>query len=263
MIGAAIACVFTFWLVELLDFDLLGGWSFTRPIVCGPIAGLLLGDLQTGLMMGAAIEAVYMGISNIGGAMAADPCSSTIIAVAFSITTGASMEQGIALSLPIGAVMQSITNFMNPFLGYMAGFWENLAKKGDTRKFTIAVLVFQAFFQHLVQNIALFIGVAYGINGLESLINILPTWIMTGFGAAAGIMTAVGMAILLSMIWSNELGGYFFVGFILAKYLNLPILPIAILMGVIAIAYYFNYAKKQTATQAEAVQTANNGEDFF
>ena len=262
MIGTAVACTFAFWLVEVLDFDLLGGWTFTRPIVCGPLTGLLLGDLQTGLLMGATIEAVYMGISNIGGAMAADPCSSTIIAVAFAISTGASMEQGVALSLPIGAVMQSVTNFVNPFLGYMAGFWENMAKKGDTKKFTVSVIVFQAFFQRLAQDIALFIGVAFGINGLESLINALPAWVMTGFNAAAGIMTAVGMAILLSMIWSKELGGYFFIGFILAKYLQLPILPIAIIMGVIAIAYYFNNSKDQVS-QTKTVQAANSEEDFF
>ena len=89
---------------------------------------------------------------------------------------------------------------------------------------------------------------------------------MDGFGAASGMMTAVGFAILTSMIWSKEIGGYFFVGFVLAKYLNLDMLPIAIIMAVAAMAYFFNDKKLIEMQKAQAVsgETAADGEeDFF
>lgn len=41
---------------ELLGFTMLG-----RPIVIAPLVGLLLGDLQTGLLVGAALETIFMG----------------------------------------------------------------------------------------------------------------------------------------------------------------------------------------------------------
>lgn len=41
---------------ELLGFTMLG-----RPIVIAPLVGLLLGDLQTGLLVGAELETIFMG----------------------------------------------------------------------------------------------------------------------------------------------------------------------------------------------------------
>ena len=47
---------------ELFGFTMLG-----RPIVIAPIIGLLLGDVQTGLAVGASLEAIFMGVVNVGG----------------------------------------------------------------------------------------------------------------------------------------------------------------------------------------------------
>lgn len=42
-----------------------------RPIVTGPIVGLILGDVHTGIVMGASLELVMMGIVGIGAGHAA------------------------------------------------------------------------------------------------------------------------------------------------------------------------------------------------
>jgi mannose/fructose/N-acetylgalactosamine-specific phosphotransferase system component IIC len=63
---------------ELLGFTMLG-----RPIVIAPLVGLLLGDLQTGLLVGAALETIFMGVVNIGGAAAAEPGLASALAAAF------------------------------------------------------------------------------------------------------------------------------------------------------------------------------------
>ena len=82
------------------------------------------------------------------------------------------------------------------------------------------------------------------------------------------MVTGIGFAILTTMIWSKEIGGFFFVGFVLAKYLGLGTLPIAIIMAVVAIMYFFNDKKildaKNAAGKASADNTpANSEEDFF
>lgn len=128
------------------------------------------------------------------------------------------------------------------------------------------MIFFGLIVDRLPQTIILFVSVAFGVEGLSNVINMLPAWIMDGFGAASGMMTAVGFAILTSMIWSKEIGGYFFVGFVLAKYLNLDMLPIAIIMAVAAMAYFFNDKKLIEMQKAQAVsgETAADGEeDFF
>lgn len=63
-------------------------------------------------------------------------------------------------------------------------------------------------------------------------------WVMTGLGAATSMMLAVGFAILTSMIWNNEVGIFFFVGYVMVAYLGMATLPIAILGAAIAITMF-------------------------
>ena len=42
--------------------ELIGFTMLNRPIVIGPLVGLFLGDVKTGVMIGASLEAVFMGV---------------------------------------------------------------------------------------------------------------------------------------------------------------------------------------------------------
>ena len=51
----------------------LGGWyTLGRPLVSGMVIGIILGDVQTGIIMGAAIQMLYIGLVTPGGDMPAD-----------------------------------------------------------------------------------------------------------------------------------------------------------------------------------------------
>ena len=93
----------------------------------------------------------------------------------------------------------------------------------------------------------LYNAVAAGVTGLEAFIAACPAWVMTGFGAAGGMMTAVGFGILLSMIWDTKICVFYFVGFICAKSLGLSSLGIAVIGAAIAlrrqVLYYDRYVK--------------------
>lgn len=263
MISSALVCTIVFWLCGTIDFSLMGWALFTRPLICGPITGLLLGDLNTGLMMGAAIEAIYMGVANIGGSAPADPCPATILAVAFAILTGSDMSAGIMLALPIGTLMQSFTNLLTPFYATLSVYWEKLASSGKDKKMLFQMILFDSFLQRIAQMIVLFLSVAFGVEGLQTLFSSMPGWVINGFAAASGMMTVVGFAIITSMIWSKEVGGFFMIGFVLVKYLNLGTLPIAIILAVIAIAYFYNDQKIASAQLKPASKNNNNEEEFF
>ena len=47
---------------------LIGQCMIERPLVVGAVTGILLGDIPTGVAIGAALETIYMGAVNIGGA---------------------------------------------------------------------------------------------------------------------------------------------------------------------------------------------------
>ena len=44
-----------------------GYWMISRPIFAGPLIGLLMGDLPTGLLVGGSVELMYMGVIPVGG----------------------------------------------------------------------------------------------------------------------------------------------------------------------------------------------------
>lgn len=265
MIQSGLIAALVWVLVQGLD-RLLSWQTLQRPLITAAVTGLFLGDIQTGIMMGASLEAIFMGISAIGGAIPSDACSGSILAVAMTILTGCDVETGLALAMPIGTIMATVNELWKTVLASFAPMWEKLAESGKDGRFLRMMIFFGLIVDRLPQTIILFVSVAFGVEGLSNVINMLPAWIMDGFGAASGMMTAVGFAILTSMIWSKEIGGYFFVGFVLAKYLNLDMLPIAIIMAVAAMAYFFNDKKLIEMQKAQAVsgETAADGEeDFF
>ena len=66
MIQSALLVMLAWLIVNGVD-RVMSWQTFARPIVTAAITGLVLGDLTTGVVMGASLEAIFMGISAIGG----------------------------------------------------------------------------------------------------------------------------------------------------------------------------------------------------
>ena len=67
----------TYLLITLIIFfghseDLLGTTLLSRPLVLGPLVGLVLGDLQQGVIIGASLELIFMGNIKVGAAIPPD-----------------------------------------------------------------------------------------------------------------------------------------------------------------------------------------------
>jgi len=257
---AAIVWVFVQGVDRLLSWQTL-----QRPLVTAMLTGLAFGDIQTGIVMGAALEAIFMGISAIGGTIPADACSASIISVSMAVLTNANMTTGIALALPIGTLLATTGSVWKIFLSSLAPYWEKLAQSGNDKKFLHTLIFFGIIVDRLPQTIIIFASVAFGVSGLEYAINYLPVWVMSGFDAAAGMMTAVGFAILAAMIWDKIFIGFFFIGFVLAQYFKLDTVAIAIIMGVVSLMYFVN-DKKILDSRSETkrgITDNNKDEDFF
>ncbi len=240
--SAALIAVITYLVVAYLDMYILGWQTLTRPICLAPFVGLALGNFHTGILMGASLEAIFMGISAIGGSVPADTASGSIVPTVFVIVTGASIETGIAMAMPIGVVMNSIRGLWNPLLSYLAPYWENLAIKGKPRSFEIQVRIFAAV-PIIIPCILMYIAMTLGVTGLNNLLNSMPKFVMTGLTAASGMLVGVGYGVLTSMIWNGQIGAFFFVGFVMAKVLNMSTLAIAIIGACIAVVMFFQDKK--------------------
>ena len=121
--------------------ELIGFTMLNRPIVIGPLVGLFLGDLHTGVIIGASLEAVFMGVVNIGGASAAEPGIATAVGTAFAIMLGKGSEVALTLALPIGILGLQIKTVLYIFIVGMfaktSTVWRQKEKKNRSLLFTM------------------------------------------------------------------------------------------------------------------------------
>ena len=90
-----------YWIGEA-NLPFVGLWTVQRPLVCGWIAGIILGDALTGAMVGAPINLVYLGFISAGGSMPADMALAGTLGAAFAITGNLDADTALALAVPIG-----------------------------------------------------------------------------------------------------------------------------------------------------------------
>ena len=63
-----------------------------RPIVLGPLVGLVLGDLQAGITIGATLELFFLGAVSVGAYIPPNVIVGGVLGTAFAISTGQGTE---------------------------------------------------------------------------------------------------------------------------------------------------------------------------
>jgi PTS system mannose-specific IIC component len=90
----------------------IGNYTLGRPLVGGLVVGLILGDVATGIIVGAAIQVVYIALVTPGGTVSADVRAVTYIGIPLSIL--AIRAQGLD---PSSAEAQSLAAALGAAVG--------------------------------------------------------------------------------------------------------------------------------------------------
>ena len=77
-------------IVGVIDSRLIGRQNIGRPLILSTLAGLVLGDVRQGVILGASLELISMGFVAIGAAGPPNMQLGSVIATAFAILSGAS-----------------------------------------------------------------------------------------------------------------------------------------------------------------------------
>ena len=91
---------------------------------------------------------------------------------------------------------------------------------------------------------------------------------MNGLTVAGKFMPAVGFAILMKMLWSKELAIYYFLGFILVTYMELPLVAVSAIGIIIVLAVssrdlQFIKMQQNAAVGQIAEDNTDDVEDFL
>ena len=63
----------------------LGNYTLGRPLVAGLVVGIILGDVKTGIIVGAAIQVIYIALVTPGGTVSADVRAISYIGIPLAI----------------------------------------------------------------------------------------------------------------------------------------------------------------------------------
>lgn len=223
-------------LTAVIPADWLTGSNLiSRPIVTGVLTGLVLGDLKTGVIMGATIELAFIGAISIGASRPPDIIAGGILGTAFAIITGKSAGFAITLAFPVAALYLIIDNILTLLiLPFFLKLGDKYAAKGDTKNLNRMNIYSFLVVKSLPR--AIFVGAAFflGSSVMTNILNAIPQFVQDGISIAAGIVPALGFALLLQMILKKNVALYFVLGFALYSYLKIPILGISIFAFVLA-----------------------------
>ena len=119
IITALLVAVVTF--LAAIDEQTFGASMMSRPLFTGPIVGLIMGDMTTGVIMGASLEAMFMGSIMVGSAVPPEVYASSVLSIAVAIQSGAEVGTAVALALPLSIFLQMWRNFCYAIPGSWAG----------------------------------------------------------------------------------------------------------------------------------------------
>lgn len=209
-----------------------------RPLITGPVVGLIMGDMQIGLIAGATLELAWLGLVPNAGAQPPDVTMGTIAAVAFAVMTGQSPEVAMGVGMPIAVLMQMLVIGFFAMTSFTMGKVDKYAEEANTNGIDF-LLLSTITMRSMLYAVIAFLTVYFGEHGAAWIDANAPKTLLEGLGIGAKMVPAIGFAMLLKIMWSKEVAGVFFIGFVMTTYLQLPIMAVAILGASAAALYYF------------------------
>lgn len=217
-----------------------GSPMWNDPIVIAPLVGLVLGDFQTGLVVGATLELIFMGVFPVGASVPPDAVSGAVIATSYVILYNAPIERAVALVVPVSMLVVMFTNLQFTLLNtWGAHRADKYAENADIAGVERMHVVY-GIWNKLNLAIIITLGFYFGVPVIETIISYVPDFILHGVDVAAGLMPAIGFAMLTRMMISKEMVAYLILGFLLSSYFHVPILGIALLAVVAILLNFYN-----------------------
>lgn len=234
------------------------GYLFTaQPIIVSALVGLVLGDLNTGIVCGAAFELIFMGAIQVGATVPSDPLSGSAIGTAIVILAEVPIETGLALAVPVALLTAQWEQLLwvtravfNPLTDRAV---ETADVKGMEKVYYLSVIIYQ-----LLIGVPTFFAIYFGVDVIETVVTNIPASITNGLNVAGGLLPAVGIAMLMNLMWNKKIAVFFFIGYLLSAYIHLPILGVALAGLLYCIVDY-----TQSRDSGEIISTKMEEEELF
>lgn len=231
----------------------IGWYCFGRPLVASFVVGIIMGDVQTAMIVGIPLQIAYLANVTPGGAVAWDLSYATYIGTAMALAMKGTVDSNAALiglaftGAGIGGVIGGTMWNVHYSLDVVINRWaERIAAKGDTKRMWMPNIIggqligFACrFIPAVIILMAINAGAQQGIN--------IPGWFIMGISSFGSMMAALGMGVILSFLIKNRYDwAVFLIGFVLVTYFNLGMMAVAVI-GVLAAMIIYQVINRKEA----------------
>lgn len=213
--------------------------TLKSPTFIGFVLGLLWGDMTTGLITGAGIEVIYLGMVAAGGNIPSDKSLAALVAIPIVLQTGVTTEVAVSIAVPVGIIGVFINNIRRTGNAFLVHKADKYADEGNIKGVWRCATSYSLIFGFVLRFPIVFLVNYFGADFVNKLLKIIPAWIMNGLTVMGGVLPALGFATIIFMIGKVKFIPLFIVGFFLVKYLELPIMGAAILGTCLALMMTF------------------------
>ncbi|MEG2651885.1 MAG: PTS N-acetylgalactosamine transporter subunit IIC, partial [Eubacterium sp.] len=198
----------------IAGIDLIDGLTHIhRPLVTGLVVGLILGDVKTGLIVGATLEFVWMGMVPLAGAQPPNVVIGGVIGTSIAILGGLDAQAAVGLAVPFAVAVQAAITLIFTLFSFFMHKADRFAEEGDTKgiagiNYAGLVVLFLFYF------IVAFLPIYLGADKAAAIVGMIPEWAIHGLSIAGGVMPAIGFAMLLKIMLKKEYVAFMIIGYI-------------------------------------------------
>ena len=229
----------------------IGNYTLGRPLVAGLVVGIILGDIKSGIIVGAAIQVIYIALVTPGGTVSADVRAISYIGIPLAIVSikGLGIDPSTTEATQLAAALGAAVGTLGTVLFYGTAtvnlLWQHIGwksiEKGNFKNLYLVNMGYPWISHIICSFIPTLIITISGEYMVQIIKNYLP---MDGIAmktlfTVGSLLPAVGIAILLKQVVTKptDLITFFF-GFTLAASMGVNLIGAAIVGGFFAILYY-------------------------
>ena len=228
-----------------------GNYPLGRPLVAGLVVGLILSDIRTGIIVGAAIQVIYIALVTPGGTVSADVRAISYIGIPLAICAikgmglDPSSKQAMDMAAALGAAVGTLGTVLFYGTATMNLIWQHIGWKaveeGNFKKLYVVDMGLP-WISHFVCS---FLPTVIITMAGSSMVDLMKAYLpMDGIAmktlfTVGSLLPAVGVAILLKQVITKTVDFLtFFFGFTLAACMGVNLIGAALIGGFFAVINY-------------------------
>lgn len=231
----------------------LEGLFIFRPIIVSTVTGLVLGDLQAGLLAGGIVELAFAGLTPVGGTTPPDPIMTSVMTVVIAVTTGKDVPTAFAIAIPFGLLMQYLGTAACTLFAFANRSADRYAETGNVDKIVSLGYKLTATYAFMYAIVA-FLSTYVMQDVMVLIVESMPSWLTHGLSVAGGLIPAVGFAMLLNVMLKARYFGYLLIGFVFVCFIPFGnVLPVAVVGLAFALMDYFRTGETKGGDSNEGI----------